>query len=1585
MNAQLKLFARKTYLLKKRNIFRNLFLCLVPILFVCVVKVSNPQRPSESNEISESEINQDDLADYFPGELGNKVYYAPQTGLTENLMEAVRLKLYIVDERIVPLGSDTELEFALLDNPYICFAVHFLNTSSNNLQYVIRTKNNNFRTEAIYSRDVFTSYRKRDNEYVESGFLSLQNAIDVSFVNLIKQDRGASELRNPHHITYGHIPVDSKRGPQGPTQIFNVFVGLCFGFTTMSTYLVLLPMVEERANGMKEYLKIATPSSYLNEGAQIAINFLQFYTVLALCLAISVANGVWDTNPAQIIYLLLFGLLFVVNLIVFTLLLSTMLESATIATAVAPLAFFGPLILSELWVELSILCCLFPSNQLIYMGRVFDVFKASGHQFTAGDLFTIGYPGLDSFNLFGLLLLQVLGLAMWTFLWYYVSNVFPGRYGTPKTKFFFLRGTLSEALSKNGFKSGSRSTNKINAESQHGAELQQFPSSSSKLGKSNTQEPLNNSETANEPSSSTSTPLLRITNLYKVFTGRTGGVKEVVKNFSLTIYSHSITVLLGHNGAGKTTTMNIVTGILPPTSGMIVLDGERDANRYRQNIGFCPQHNVFFSHLTCREHVEFFGCLRGLNASEARTEAAIVLEKVNLSEKSDSLVHTLSGGMKRRLSLANAIIGKTKLLILDEPTSGLDPESRRDVWDVLLKLRSNHTILLTTHFMEEADVLADWVAIMEEGQLVAFGSPLHLKHVYGKGYTLKLLKKSNFDEETVLKKVQHNIPGAVMRDSVREVFAITLPYDAFPEYSALLKELEDAQQELGIETIDIANATLEEVFLSGISAIAEKSLPAVWLRAEKIERAHGVVVLNWATNLMSGNQPWNWEAVQSNLRSSIDGVQLQVREGGSLVDVLREQIEQDYTGYCDRTVVAIECNVTDNDMHMTVLYNNNLVHSTGIAESVATTLLLRLDAGEPDAIVQVQNIPSTRKQLINIQTPFFFTEFISIAFMFYVLLFLLVPVQEHLTSFRRLQNINRYKYWGVTYIFDMFVHLTVCIAVILLVHFLDQRKAFSDSSKVHIFFILLLYGMLAIVAIYIISQCVESTNTAITIMSYLMIVGVGGVFLLSNGYDDIKNNSIPAGIMHIIPEFALKHSMRVVYENQKLVLYEQMSNQQDHRQHKHAFASDRISPRTFYLWAVPVWVMLVFILNEVVDNISRREKVKMSRATAEEKLRKAYLHMRWTIFRDGSSIQQQQLNPTYEHDETDSPSAHCVDVDQEKNLVKNLLSRDKNEDDNQDEYAIVVNDLKKIYTNHEAVKSVSFAVKKSECFGLLGMNGAGKTTLFQMLSANLPTSQGEIYLQQCEVHKADEVEYRRQYGYCPQLDVLLDFMTVYEVIKYIAEVQGMSTSENSIMNWLAMMDIVQYKDHALRECSGGTKRKVNTIMALLGRPSVVLLDEPTTGVDPKSRYFLWKTIKKMQQDDQTILLTSHSMDECEELCNRLSIMADGVLKCVGTIPQLKKRHGLGYTLWLKLHTTYGVHQKLIRDVTTLFNASLQEEHEGLLKFLVDQSFKLSEMFKTLHELQDKWNEQIIHASITESSLEDIFLKFRPKFKQQVST
>lgn len=308
---------------------------------------------------------------------------------------------------------------------------------------------------------------------------------------------------------------------------------------------------------------------------------------------------------------------------------------------------------------------------------------------------------------------------------------------------------------------------------------------------------------------------VHVNNLYKTFKRNPiwGPTFAAVKNVSFHLQENRITILLGHNGAGKTTIMNMITGILQPTAGSVTVDDQNDVSVYRTEIGYCPQHNIFLPYLTCRDHLVLFGRLRGLSVLEAFREAALWLDKVNLKESANKEAKLLSNEIKRRLALACAVIGNTKLVILDEPSTGLDPEARRDLWDVLLTLRKERTILLTTHSMEDADILGDKIIILDHGSVVCEGTPLDLKKQYGSGYTLKVMMGQGFRLTETMATIKAIIPGAFIKSEVLPTIRITLPYESLKDFSVLLKKLEDDKSDLGIESISMTDTTMDEVFL----------------------------------------------------------------------------------------------------------------------------------------------------------------------------------------------------------------------------------------------------------------------------------------------------------------------------------------------------------------------------------------------------------------------------------------------------------------------------------------------------------------------------------------------------------------------------------------------------------------------------------------------------------------------------------------------------------------------------------------------------------------------------------------------------
>ncbi len=222
--------------------------------------------------------------------------------------------------------------------------------------------------------------------------------------------------------------------------------------------------------------------------------------------------------------------------------------------------------------------------------------------------------------------------------------------------------------------------------------------------------------------------ILVVENLVKRY-----GDKVALKGVSFRVEKGIVYSLLGPNGAGKTTLLSIIAGILNPTSGRVLVKGgdPRDP-KARLHIGYCPQEHGLTELLTGRDNMMFYARLYGYSESEARKRVNELLDLVGLTDYADKPVAKYSGGMKKRLSLAITLLHDPDLLILDEPTTGMDPGMRRSVWDIILGLRKEgKTILLATHYMEEADYLSDRVAIMNEGEIVAEGSPEELKQKYG--------------------------------------------------------------------------------------------------------------------------------------------------------------------------------------------------------------------------------------------------------------------------------------------------------------------------------------------------------------------------------------------------------------------------------------------------------------------------------------------------------------------------------------------------------------------------------------------------------------------------------------------------------------------------------------------------------------------------------------------------------------------------------------------------------------------------------------------------------------------------------------
>lgn len=231
--------------------------------------------------------------------------------------------------------------------------------------------------------------------------------------------------------------------------------------------------------------------------------------------------------------------------------------------------------------------------------------------------------------------------------------------------------------------------------------------------------------------------MIEVANLHKGF-----GDVVAVENLSLQVQSGEIYGLLGPNGAGKTTTISMICGLVMPDSGMVKVDGadfRQNPLRAKALMGIVPQEVALYEELTGMENMRFWGRLYGLSGRELDSRVKELLERVGLLERSTDAVGKYSGGMKRRLNLAVALIHRPKLLLLDEPTVGIDPQARLNILDVVREVaRDGAAILYTTHYMEEAEQLCDRIGIMDQGRLLAEGSLRELIEMVGEGRIISL-------------------------------------------------------------------------------------------------------------------------------------------------------------------------------------------------------------------------------------------------------------------------------------------------------------------------------------------------------------------------------------------------------------------------------------------------------------------------------------------------------------------------------------------------------------------------------------------------------------------------------------------------------------------------------------------------------------------------------------------------------------------------------------------------------------------------------------------------------------------------------
>eukprot|EP00038_Savillea_parva_P020504 m.31532 g.31532 ORF g.31532 m.31532 type:complete len:1880 (-) comp4810_c0_seq1:140-5779(-) len=1630
------------------------------------------------------------------------------------------------------------------------------------------------------------------NKRVNNGFWFIQAAVDRAITTLLHptqaKPQATPRLKSypfPEHTNDNFIFVI-----QG---FFPLILVLSFLFPVMS---MTRQLVAEKESRMREAMRMMGLPTWVNWLSWFIKDIIML--LITIILIVIVFNAGKLVNNSAVFTIFIFLLFFVFAIIAYSYMMSTFFSQANVAGITSLLFFFllyqpfssvgdNGVYETMSHSEKAAMCLAFPSCMGVG-ARILAQFESRGIGLQLSNLNENPSDG-ETFSMddvLGFLMLDA--LIMWGIAWY-VDKIFPGQYGIPLHPLFFLdrhywRGQATAA------RHDATNTNPI-AEPHRRKMSERFVDDFEQV------------DTWPEGVG------IDVTDLTKEFPVH-GGMKRVVDRVTMQIPVGVLTVLLGPNGAGKSTCLNMMTGLLNPTAGTVIVNGHdmvTDTQNARESIGYCPQFDILWDALTVAEHLYFYMRLRGISdESKIATETDELLEDINLQNKKNELSKTLSGGQKRALSVSLAMAGSTKLVVLDEPTSGMDPQKRRRTWDMVLKRKHGRTIILTTHHMDEADVLGERIVIMKDGELRCAGTPLFLKDRFGCGYRLVASKGPACDDNAITELVQRHVPEATLDSNYGAEITFALPKQSSPSFGALFNELESRQEELSIESCGASMTTLENVFLkishgtfdneaahvekehddtddsvlinkmndtNNVEAGTPSKHPtpsgwkqlvnqcrAMWYKRSRHYLQHKKTVFaqivvpsffmflalliattvedpvedvepcrtfdtgsyesnpiyisddntgydtqnadteyyNTATvmgslgpnarqtafssvatslastaSLYTNSQPLDIagenmttvllqdaegfeksEFYRKNVLSSSfipGGIWLDdncaVRDGTTYTAVASvnivaggahvfQRVAADFgyapasetfsldcptacnsTGgtsklFCDYNVnntatapsfsipweqqcgdnphvqwVEIKPTVADIGQTYTVTctagstltvnvvsatdptryntsavvalawYNRQAYHAGPESLNFADNAIARDHLSDNNVLITTANcpLPKSNEDLAadqednNIALSLGINVALTLSFL--VGSFVLFPVNErnqHAKHIQLVSGLDVRTYWFTALVWDFCISI-VPFVIFLILFAAFQLKEFEGDNLGIVFFILLLFGWAAIPMVYCMTFMYKSSATAYTltvvllfIITLVMVIVTFILPLLNDGRyrkNGVLDDCINAFMIN--PAYAATQGIINTYQNYRFLDFcngrESFCNEFGYEPQSDYFSLDGlgVGVSCLALFIEGIFFIMLLLFLEWLDTRGRRAGAQQVDATIPDE------------------------------DE---------DVWEERSRVSEGHAKDE---------AVVVENLTKLFGTKAAVNKVTFGIPHGECFGLLGVNGAGKTTLFRMLTGEIGMSFGGAAVNGSDVAR-DLVNARRHIGYTPQYDGLIPHLTGRDHLVMFGLLRGIPDEHlhREVNHTIAMLDLDKHADNLAGTYSGGNKRKLSTAIALIGRPEVVFLDEPTSGVDPAARRKLWNTIIKTVRDGTTVVLTTHSMEEVEALCSRLTIMVAGELKCLGSLQHLKGRFGTGVYVSVKMKSDSNV-SEVLRAIRDKASATQPEDTKLQIDVLAQYSSTVSLWVKEGASLGDlfTWMESdtvkalVSDYGVNQPSLEQVFLGF----------
>ncbi|XP_027481918.1 ATP-binding cassette sub-family A member 6 isoform X2 [Zalophus californianus] len=1487
------------------------------------------------------------------------IVYTPISDLTQQIMNKTAFAL-LKERRIIGVPNQKSMDKILLDNITGIAGIVFNDTFSYKLKffqgyYIPFLKEDLF---AAHCWNLDDEHSCSLSKYWSSGFVALQTAINAAIIQITTNHSVMEELMSLTAINMKTLPFIYKDILQK-----ELFIFYCLLYFFPFIYFVSLNVTKERKK-CKDFMKMMG----LQESAfwlSCGLIYAGFIFIISIMITVIITSTqIIVMTGFMVIFTLFF--LYGLSLITLTFLMSVLLKKTLLTNLVMFLlnvfcggvgftVYYRQLPSSLEWI-LSI-CSPFAftagMSKIIYLDNTMNgiIFPDP-----SGD----SYVMIATFSILAFDALFYLALAL------YFDKILP--YGDERhySPLFFLNSSCFQHQ---------RTNNKViekEIDPEHPSEDYFEPVAPEFQGKE----------------------AIRIRNVKKEYTGKSGKM-EALKDLLLDIYEGQITAILGHSGAGKSSLLNILNGLSVPTEGSVTIYNKnlsemQDLEEIRKITGVCPQFSVQFDMLTVKENLRLFAKIKGIQPQEVEQEVQRILLELDIENIQDNLAKHLSEGQKRKLTFGIAILGDPQILLLDEPTAGLDPFSRHRVWSFLKEHKAGRVILLSTNLMDEADVLADRKVIMSSGRLKCAGSSVFLKRKWGLGYHLSLYRNEVCDPEKITSFINHYIPDAKLKTENKEKLVYTLPMERTNKFPDLFRDLDKCSGQ-GVTSYDISMSTLNDVFmkLEEKSTIEQDFEQAEIRDRESLhEKEPACSPFPEMPKAVSDMGLWKMQICAiarlrflKLKRGKKELLILLLVFGIAMFPLIVEKIlyallipKSDWEFKPElyflspgqppedpRTSLLIINNTESNieDFIQSVKHQNILLEVDDFANRNGTD-----DLSYNGAII----VSGKQKNYIFFWTGLpegsMFLFWVVCSISPYISMSSISDYKKRAKSQLWISGLYPSAYWCGQALVDISVFIFLLLSMYLIFYIANITEIYITSR---ILFGLVVFGLgyaaSLVFLTYVISFIFRKWRKNSGLWSFCFYIASIIMFDIM-----LIHFNLPTLIstMVLVPSTTMGGFLAFLAQR----AYEHQPKYPDHRYDP--------SGADLLVCLIPYLQALIFVF------ILRCMETKCGKKIMRKD----------PVFRIYPQSRGARPNPEEPVDEDE-------DIKAERQKVAAALTISHTDE----KPVIIASCLHKEYAGQKkscfskrkkkiAARNISFCVKKGEILGLLGPNGAGKSSSIRMISGITKPTAGEVELKGCGSvwdHQADNTV--NFLGYCPQENVLWPTLTAREHLEVFATIKGLRKGDSTI----AISRLVDtFKLHEqlnvpVQKLPAGATRKLCFVLSVLGNSPILLLDEPSTGMDPAGQRQMWQMIQTaIKNTEKVALLTTHYLAEAEAICDRIAIMVSGRLRCIGSIQHLKNKLGKDYVLELRVKEAAQV-TWVHTEILKLFpQATQQERYSSFLvyKLPLADVYPLSQTFRKLEAVKHNFN--LEEYSLSQCTLEKVFLELSKEqdlenFEEEIDT